>query len=59
MLSELRHGTDRSQNIYQELGEASQHPEIKEALNTRGLISSQVSTRLDECFRLIGEKPLR
>jgi ferritin-like metal-binding protein YciE len=57
MLSELRHGAERSQKIYQELGELAQNPEIKEALNARGLISSQISTRLDECFRLIGEKP--
>ena len=59
MLSELRHGTERSQKIYQELGEAAQNPEIKEALTARGLISSQVSARLDECFRLIGEKPAK
>ena len=57
MLSELRHGAERSQKIYQELGELAQNPEIKEALNARGMISSQMSTRLDECFRLIGEKP--
>jgi ferritin-like metal-binding protein YciE len=57
MLSELRHGAERSQKIYQELGEVAQNPEIREALNARGLISSQILTRLDECFRLIGEKP--
>ena len=59
MLSELRHGAERSQKIYQELGELAQNPEIKEALNARGMISSQMSTRLDECFRLIGEKPVK
>ena len=42
MLSELRHGAERSQKIYQELGEAAQNPEIKEALNARGMISSQM-----------------
>lgn len=59
MLSELRHGAERSQKIYEELGQAAQNPEIKEALEARGLISSQVLTRLDECFKLIGEKPVK
>jgi ferritin-like metal-binding protein YciE len=59
MLSELRHGAERSQKIYQELGQAAQNPEIKEALDARELVSSQIMNRLDECFRLIGEKPVK
>ena len=35
MLSELRHGAERSQKIYEELGQAAQNPEIKEALDAR------------------------
>lgn len=58
MLSDLRHGSERSQKIYEELGNAAQEPEIKEALNAREFISSQILSRLDECFRLIGEKPV-
>jgi ferritin-like metal-binding protein YciE len=59
MLSELRHGTERSQSIYEELSQAAQSPQIKEALEARGMISSQVLSRLDECFKLIGEKPVK
>ena len=59
MLSELRHGAERSQKIYEELGEAAQNPEIKEALVARELVSSQIMKRLDECFKLIGEKPAK
>src|SRR5215472_18687411 len=59
ILSELRHGAERSQKIYQELGEAAQNPEIKEALDARELVSSQIVNRLDECFKLIGEKPAK
>jgi ferritin-like metal-binding protein YciE len=59
MLSELRHGAERSQKLYEELGQAAQNPEIKEALDARGLVSSQVMNRLDECFKLIGEKPAK
>ena len=58
MLSDLRHGAERSQKIYEELGNAAQETEIKEALNAREFISSQILSRLDECFRLIGEKPV-
>lgn len=58
MLSDLRHGAERSHQIYEELGNAAQEPEIKEALNAREFISSQILSRLDECFRLIGEKPV-
>jgi ferritin-like metal-binding protein YciE len=59
MLSDLRHGAERSHQIYDELGKAAQEPEIKEALNAREFISSQILSRLDECFRLIGEKPVQ
>jgi ferritin-like metal-binding protein YciE len=59
VLSELRHGAERSQKIYQELGQAAQNPEIKEALDARELVSSQILSRLDECFSLIGEKPVK
>jgi len=58
MLSDLRHGAERSHQIYDELGKAAQDSEIREALNAREFISSQILSRLDECFRLIGEKPL-
>jgi ferritin-like metal-binding protein YciE len=59
MLSELRHGAERSQKIYAEFGNAAQNPEIKEALDARELVSSQILSRLDECFKLIGEKPVK
>jgi ferritin-like metal-binding protein YciE len=59
MLSELRHGAERSQKIYQELGQAAQNPEVKEAMDARELVSSQILSRLDECFRILGEKPVK
>jgi len=59
MLSELHHGAERSKKIYEELGQAAQNPEIKEALSARELVSAQITNRLDECFKLIGEKPTK
>src|SRR6516165_1102719 len=59
LLSDLRQGAERSQKIYEELGQAAQDPGIKEALDAREFISTQILSRLDECFRLIGEKPTK
>jgi ferritin-like metal-binding protein YciE len=59
LLSDLRQGAERSAKIYEELGNAAQDPEIKEALDAREFISGQVLSRLDECFRIIGEKPVK
>jgi len=57
MLSDLRHGAERSQPIYKELAEAVQDPEINEVLDARASITGNILGRLDECFKLIGEKP--
>jgi ferritin-like metal-binding protein YciE len=59
LLSDVRQGAESSQKIYEELGQLAQEPEIKEALNAREFISTQILSRLDECFRLIGEKPVK
>jgi ferritin-like metal-binding protein YciE len=59
LLSDLRQGAERSPKIYEELGQAAQDPKIKEALDAREFISTQILNRLDECFRLIGQKPVK
>jgi ferritin-like metal-binding protein YciE len=59
MLSDVHHGAERTAKIYEELGQLAQHPEIKEALDARDFISKQITSRLDECFRIIGEKPVK
>jgi ferritin-like metal-binding protein YciE len=56
MLSHVRHGTERSAAIYQELGELAQNPEIQEALVARAFVSQQTLAKLDEAFKLLGEK---
>ena len=59
LLSGLRQGADSGQKVYEELGQLAQDPEIKEALDAREFIATQILSRLDECFRLIGEKPVK
>ena len=58
MLSHVRHGTERSAAIYQELGELAQNPEIQEALAARAFGAQQTLAKLDEAFKLIDEKPV-
>lgn len=59
LLSNLRHGAEQSTRFYQELSSIIQDQDIKEALESRSFITSQILDKIDECFRLIGEKPVK
>ena len=58
MLSDLRQGAERSTKIFQELSEAVQDPDIKEALAARVFISDKTLSTINECFKIIGQKPV-
>ena len=58
VLSQARHGTERSAAVYKELGELAQNPEVQEALTARAFVSQQTLQKLDEAFKMIGEKPV-
>jgi ferritin-like metal-binding protein YciE len=57
LLSEVRNRTERQSTIYEEIGKHAQEPEIKEAVQARTFVNGQILAKLDECFRIIGEKP--
>src|SRR5215831_6279631 len=59
LLSGLRQGSERGTKIYQELSKLAEDPDIKEALEARALVSEQTLERLDQCFKLIGEPPVK
>jgi ferritin-like metal-binding protein YciE len=59
MLSDVRHGTERTTKIFQEMSTIAQNPDIKEALEARVFVSNKILATLDECFRLIGEQPVK
>lgn len=59
MLSDLRHGAERSTKIFDELSQLAQDPDIKEALQARVFVSDKILNTLDQCFNLIGEKPVK
>jgi ferritin-like metal-binding protein YciE len=58
ILSQVRHGTERSAAVFKELADAAQNPEIQEALAARAFVSQQNLEKLDEAFKLIREKPV-
>ena len=58
MLSDLRQGAERSTKLFQELTQIAQDPDVKEALDARVFISDKIMKTLDECFKIIGQKPV-
>ncbi len=59
MLSDLRLGTEQTTKIFQEMSEVAEIPEIKQALEARIFVSNDILSKLDHCFKLIGEKPVK
>ena len=58
MLSDVRQGAERSTQIFEELAQVAQDPDVKEALEARVFVNSTVLSTLDECFKRIGQKPV-
>ncbi len=50
---------ERTTKIFQEISEVAQNPDIKEALEARVFVSDQIIEKLDQCFKLIGEQPVK
>jgi ferritin-like metal-binding protein YciE len=59
MLSDLRQGTEKTKNIFQNLAQLAEDPDIKQALEARIFVSQKVAETLDQCFKLIGEQPVQ
>ena len=59
LLSDLRQSTEKAANIYQEIGQVAQDPQIKEALEARAFVSEKVLATLDQCFKFVGEQPVK
>ena len=59
MLSNVRQGAERASKIFQELSQTAQDPDIKEALEARVYVNEKILGTLDQCFKLIGEQPVK
>jgi ferritin-like metal-binding protein YciE len=45
--------------VFQELSQAVQDPDIKEALEARVFVTQKMLDTVDHCFELIGEQPVK
>jgi ferritin-like metal-binding protein YciE len=59
LLSDARQNAERSSKLYQEISQAAQDPDVKEALESRAWISEKDLAAIDRCFQLIGEQPVK
>jgi len=59
LLSHVRQGTEKATGIYNELSKIAEDSQVKEALEARAFVSQSVLAKLDQCFKLIGEKPVQ
>jgi ferritin-like metal-binding protein YciE len=59
LLSEVREGAERSTKFIQEVIQLVTDPEIRETLEARLFVSNKINDTLDQCFKVIGEKPVK
>jgi ferritin-like metal-binding protein YciE len=59
LLSNVRQGTERTTKLVQEFTQQVQDTDIREALEARIFVSQKILDTLDQCFKIIGEQPVR
>jgi ferritin-like metal-binding protein YciE len=59
LLSNVRQDTERTTQMFQDFNKIAQNADVKEALDARVFASQRVVEKLDECFKLIGERPVK
>jgi ferritin-like metal-binding protein YciE len=58
LLSEARHNSERATKVFQEINQLVEDPDIKEAIDARVFVSEKILSQIDQCFKLLGEKPV-
>ncbi len=59
LLSDVRQSTERSIKFFNEIIPLVQDTDIKAALEARVFVSGNMLASLDQCFKLIGEQPMK
>ena len=59
LLSNVKDGNEHTTKIMQEIIPMVKDNDIKEALEARVFISNKINDTLDQCFKVIGEKPVK
>ncbi len=58
LLSDVKKGAEHAAQLFHEMSEMAGRPEIREVLEARAFIQNKIVSSLDQCFKLIGEKPV-
>jgi ferritin-like metal-binding protein YciE len=59
LLSNVQQGTELTTQMFQDFSKITQNAEAKEALAARVFVSQRVVEKLDECFKVIGDEPVK
>ena|SRR5215469_1070611 len=59
LLSHVREGTEKASKVFDELGQYAQDSQVKEALEARAFVSQTVLAKIDQCFKILGEQPVK
>ena len=59
LLSDARRNTERSVDLYREISQQAENPDVQEALEARAFIAAKDLETLDKCFEMIEEKPVK
>src|SRR5205809_2192435 len=59
LLSDARNSTERSADLYREISQMAQNPDVREALEARAFVTQRNLEALDQCFEIIGEQPVK
>jgi ferritin-like metal-binding protein YciE len=59
LLSNLMEGRERASKFHQELRQYVQDPAIQEIIEAREFVAQKVHATIEECFRILGEKPVK
>lgn len=59
MLSDVRQSAERMTAMLQEISNLADDPQVADALQESEFVARQDLAKLDQCFKLIGEKPAK
>ena len=59
LLSDARNNTEQTTELYREISQMAENPDLQEALEARAFVTEQNLEALNECFEIIGEKTVK
>jgi ferritin-like metal-binding protein YciE len=59
LLSNARQNTERTTGLFKEMSQLVEDPDAKEGLESRVFVSDKVLSQIDQCFKLLGEQPVK